>query len=239
MIQTSNKAIVLAALKHLIGQLDSSYIDTYVSDRYIQHSPTVPDGKAGLLQVLHYLKQMPQPAERKSPVVRVIADGDFVMLHMDLVFMGSRRAVIDLYRLEEGRLAEHWDASQEQREQAAGDSTMTNGTVDITDLALTEENKSIVSRFFLEPTAVLLSADYTEHDPFIGWLDTYLAAQVNRTVHRVIGEGNFVLVQSAGEEGPFPFVFYDICRIENKQIAEHWRVMQAIPDVMSHENGML
>jgi predicted SnoaL-like aldol condensation-catalyzing enzyme len=239
MTQSSNKAIVLAALKHLVGQLDTSCIDTYVSDQYVQHSPTVPDGKAGLLQMLEYLKLMPQPAERRSPVVRAIADGDFVMLHMDLVFMGKRMAVVDLYRLTDGRLAEHWDASQHQPEQVSGEHTMTNGAVDITDTENTAENKVVVSRFFQAPTAALLSPDYIEHDPFISRLDNYLSAQVNRRIHRVIGEGNFVLVQSEGEEGSVTFVFYDICRVQNRQIVEHWRVMQAIPDVMSHKNGMI
>ena len=57
------------------------------------------------------------------------------------------------------------------------------------------------------------------------------------TVHKVIGQGNFVLVISEGAFGGEPMAYYDLFRVENGRIAEHWDVMQAIPAEMAHENG--
>lgn len=224
MSSISNKAIVLAAFKHLIGERNTDVIDTYLHDHYKQHSPMVKDGKAGLLEALAYLKQQPLPTERSSPVVRTIADGDFVMLHMNVAFMGKSVAVVDLYRLEEGKLAEHWDGMQEQP------ASMTDGTSGISDPELTASNKLLVEHFFRTPDEAFLAPDYRSHNPGVSGLE-HLPVEI----HRIIGEGNFVMVQST-KAG---CVYYDICRLQEGLLAEHWRVMQAIPATLPHSNGMI
>lgn len=240
MTTTDNKAIVLAAFKHLIGERNPDVIDTYLHDSYIQHSPMVKDGKAGLLEALQHLKKMPPPpVNSQSPVVRTIADGDYVMVHMDVAFMGKKMAIVDLYRLEEGKLAEHWDATQEQPIYAPGDVTMTGGTTTIRDIGKTGENKTLVADFFRHPHAVFLAPDYITHDPLQFRLDKQLAEQGPVMVHRIIGEGDFVLVQWTGKRGEVSAVFYDICRLENNLLTEHWRVTQVIPAVLPHANGMI
>ncbi|HEY9258524.1 nuclear transport factor 2 family protein [Chitinophaga sp.] len=240
MTAVNNKAIVLAAFKHLIGERNPALIDTYLHDAYIQHSPMVKDGKAGLLAALHHLQQMPPaPVDSPSPVIRTIADGDYVMMHMNVAFMGKKMAIVDLYRLEEGKLAEHWDATQEQPVYAPGDMTMTGGTTVISDLEKTEENKMLVANFFRHPIAAFLAPDYLTHDPLQFRLDKQFAEQGPMSIHRIIGEGDFVLVQSSGTWGGISTVFYDICRMKNNLLAEHWRVMQAIPAALPHLNGMI
>jgi predicted SnoaL-like aldol condensation-catalyzing enzyme len=224
MSSISNKAIVLAAFRRLIGERNTSVIDTYLHDSYIQHSPMVKDGKAGLLEALEHLKQQPAPAEAKSPVVRTIEDGDYVMLHMAVAFMGKNVAIVDLYRLEEGKLAEHWDATQEQPENAS----ITEGATEITDLHLTAGNKAIVEQYFRKPDVALLSPDYRSHNVNTPGLAT-------RRVYRIIGEGNFVMVQSSAVD----VVCYDIYRLQEGLLAEHWQVAQAIPERMPHSNGMI
>jgi len=212
MSSLSNKAIVLAALKHLIGERNTHVIDTYLHDNYIQHSATVKDGKAGLLAALEQLKQLPAPAAAKSPVVRAIEDGDYVMLHLDVAFMGKNVAVVDLYRLQDGKLAEHWDATEEN--------AVTEGTTEITDLHLTASNKAAIARYVQE------QPDYLSHS-----VDAGGPVQV----HRIIGEGNFVMVQASTLQA----VYYDIYRLQNGQPVEHWRVTQAIPAHLPHNNGMI
>lgn len=207
MLSISNKAVVLAALKHLIGERNTSVIDTYLPDSYIQHSATVKDGKAGLLEALEQLKQLPAPASDKNPVVRTIEDGDYVMLHLDVAFMGKNVAVVDLYRLENGKLAEHWDATQEN--------ASTEGGSEITDLHLTSSNKTAIARYVQESRASY------EGEPI--------------KVHRIIGEGNFVMVQASTSGA----VHYDIYRLQDGQPAEHWQVTQAIPAHLPHNNGMI
>lgn len=225
----NNRGIVLAAVKALIGERNADAVDIFLPENYIQHSPQVKDGKEGLREAIHQMKQLPPaPAGQVFPIVRTIAEGDYVMLHMDIAFMGRKMAIVDLYRLEAGKLAEHWDATQEQ---PAG-SNVTDGTSVVTGIASTAENKQWAQRFFDQPDAALLAADYVNHDvvPF---------SPQQQTVHRIIGEGNFVMVQSSGMLDDQPAVFYDICRVENCLLAEHWRVAQVVPAVLPHTNGMI
>ncbi|MDN5212044.1 nuclear transport factor 2 family protein [Fulvivirgaceae bacterium BMA12] len=254
MEQKSNKTIVLEFYKHIIGECDISLVDSYVHDQYIQHNPTVKDGKSGLSEMITYLKQIPKPAEQKSPIVRIIEDGDFVAAHLDLVFMGKRMAVMDLFRLEDGKLVEHWDAIQGYPEQVSGEFSMTGGAAAVKGIALTDKNKSLVKRFLQEVIdnqgkevhSDYLNPDYVEHNPEIiktaRRLDNYLADSSNRSrikIHRIIGEGNFVLFQSEGTKNGRQFVFYDMLSIEDNQIVEHWSVEQEIPDSLAHTNGMI
>ena len=254
MKQQSNKTIVLDFYKNVIGQRDTSLIDAYVSDVYIQHSPLVKDGKEGLLEAISYLKQMPETREKGSPVKRVLEDQNYVMVHLDIVFMGKRKAVIDLFRLEQGKLAEHWDAVQDYQGQDSDKASLTGGSATVNGVNLTNKNKSLVKRFFHEVTNnqstdvknSFLSPDYIEHDPEVtkatGRLGLYLShrpGHSRKKAHKIIGEGNFVMVQSEGLKNNHPFVFYDIVRVENNQIIEHWSVAQAIPDAMAHKNGMI
>ena len=114
MEQKSNKEILTDMYRHIIRDLRIDLLDEYVHDDYIQHSPMLPDGKAGLLKALTYLKAMPKPPEAgRSPVVRMIAEGDLVMAHLDVTFMGKRRAVIDIFRFKDGKVTEHWDVQQD------------------------------------------------------------------------------------------------------------------------------
>ena len=99
--------------RYIIRDLRIDLLDEYVHDDYIQHSSMLPDGKAGLLKALTYLKAMPKPVEAgPSPVVRMIAEGDLVMAHLDVTFMGKRRAIIDIFRFKDGKVIEHWDVQQ-------------------------------------------------------------------------------------------------------------------------------
>ena len=70
----------------------------------------------------------------------------------------------------------------------------------------------------------------------------YLSSQNNmfkyNKTHKVLGEGNFVIVQSEGEWNGKPQAFYDLFRVSNGQLVEHWDVIQEIPEKMAHKNGM-
>lgn len=109
----SNKELVLWFYKKVIGQRNSDLIDDYVSDDYVQHSPSMKDGKAGLKDALEMLKQFPKPEEVKSPIVLAIAEGEYVMLLLHLTFMGRHLCVADLFKVAGGMIVEHWDAVQD------------------------------------------------------------------------------------------------------------------------------
>ncbi|MGF7077831.1 nuclear transport factor 2 family protein [Mucilaginibacter sp. UYCu711] len=241
MEQKSNKTTVAEFYKRIVGQRDSSLINQYVHEHYIPHSPMGRDGRESLFEMIEFLKTLPPPAETKSPVKRLIGDGELVIIQLDISFMGKRMVVIDLFRVADGLLAEHWDAVQEI---AAENDLMTDGALIINSYADTDANQLLVSNFYRDvfenhDTRLLnsyLTTDYIEHN-LAERLDDYYHHSIK--VHRIICEGDFVVVQSEYLKDSQSFALYDILRIENEKIAEHWSVQQAIPDVMPHTNGML
>lgn len=244
MEQKLNKTIVADFYKKIVGQRNSALINTYVREDYIQHSAMGKDGRQSLFEMIEFLKTLPLPAETTSPVKRLIGDGDLVVIQLDILFMGKRMVVIDLFRVEDGMLTEHWDAVQEI---AAGDDLMTNGTATINEHADTEANKLLVSNFYGEVfenrnVSLInnyLNVNYLEHN-VAERLNNYLVdPQHYIKVHKIIGEGDFVVVQSRLTKGLKSFALYDILRIVANKIAEHWSVQQEIPDVLPHNNGML
>ncbi|MDB5008052.1 MAG: putative SnoaL-like aldol condensation-catalyzing enzyme [Mucilaginibacter sp.] len=244
MEQKSNKTIVRECYRKIIRDLDLSLVDTYIRKDYIQHSPTVKDGRAGLLEMVDFLKTIPRPKEESpSPVIRVIAEGDLVAVHLDIQFMGKRAAVIDLFRLENGQIAEHWDGSQLIPDDESGPVTMTNGTTVIDETADANESKMLVKDFYHEllENKSSMSADkyfhrdYTEHNPPNGLMDN---ADGMVKVHRIIAEGDFVVSQCEYKVQGSVFARYSIFRVADNKIAEHWSVEQEVPAVMAHPNGM-
>lgn len=242
MEQKFNKTIVLECYSKIIRDLDLTLVDSYVSDDYIQHSPTVKDGKAGLLEMLAFLKTLPKPTEqRPSPIMRVIADGDLVAVHLDVKFMGQRVAVIDIFRLFDGKITEHWDAGQTLTGNDTGLVTMTNGTSVIDETADTNNSKSLINSFYREAfekgnkVDKYLAAGYVEHNTANNLLsnEDHIVK-----VHRVIGEGDFVVAHCECFASGKTFAQMHIFRVETNKIAEHWSVEQEVPDVMAHGNGM-
>jgi len=109
----NNKQIVADFYLDIIRDQKIELLDQYVHDKYIQHSPMLRDGKAALLEALNYLKLMPKPAESvPSPVVMMIGEGDRVIALLDITFMGRRMAVVDIFKLKDGKIVEHWDVQQ-------------------------------------------------------------------------------------------------------------------------------
>ena len=96
----------------------------YAGPQYIQHNPDTPDGAAAFVEsTKKFIAQFPGVSVE---IRRVIAEGDFVVTH-DLVKLspGDRGlAGIDIFRLENGRIVEHWDARQPVPEKSANNNTM-------------------------------------------------------------------------------------------------------------------
>ncbi|TWI96299.1 putative SnoaL-like aldol condensation-catalyzing enzyme [Mucilaginibacter frigoritolerans] len=240
----SNKTIVLECYRKIIRDLDLSLVDEYIREDYIQHSPTVKDGKAGILEMLHFLKSLPQPKEHgPSPIIRTIAEGNMVAVHLDVQFMGKRVAVVDLFRLQEGKIAEHWDASMMQPEKQDGLIIITNGTAEIDQKIDPSVSKKLVNEFYQiafgkgDPILAdrYVAKNYLDHDPdgrLLKGLD-YLVK-----IHRLIAEGDFVVAQCELISATGRYASYDIFRIAGDKIVEHWCVEQEVPQTMAHNNGM-
>jgi len=121
--QEANKKAVVEFYDKAINQKDFEAAAKYIGARYTQHNPSAADGPEGLKAFLQFLKEK-FPASR-SEIKRVFADGDYVILHVHAVREPGTRgsAIVDIFKLENGKVVEHWDVVQPIPEKAAN----TNG----------------------------------------------------------------------------------------------------------------
>jgi predicted SnoaL-like aldol condensation-catalyzing enzyme len=120
----ANKKVVVDFYEKALNQKDYDAAAKYFGPRYIQHNPLVPNGPDGLKALVTLLKDKFPNAH--SEIKRVIAEGDLVVLHVHAVREpGQRgRAIVDIFRVENGKIVEHWDVIQDVPEKAANDNTM-------------------------------------------------------------------------------------------------------------------
>lgn len=104
-----NKVLVLAGIKGVFVDRDPTVLDRLFGDDYRQHNPSIPNGTAAIKAVL---KNLP-PNFSYQPGL-VVADGDYVMVHGRYVGWGPKPMVgVDIFRVANGKIAEHWDVLQE------------------------------------------------------------------------------------------------------------------------------
>jgi predicted SnoaL-like aldol condensation-catalyzing enzyme len=221
--------------------------------KYIQHNLAVGDGIEGFVAVL---KLLPKDSA-KVKTVRVFQDGDIVFAHTEYDFFGPKIG-FDVFRFEDGKIVEHWDNLQETpKAKNPSGRTMTDGPAEVKDLDKTEANMNLV-RAFVDDVLVNGKQDklagyfagdnYLQHNPQIGdglaglgkALEAMAKAGVTMKydkVHKVLGEGNFVLVMSEGKLGGKHVAFYDLFRVEGGKIAEHWDTIEPIPEKKDWKNS--
>ena len=249
---TQNKQKVVELLKS-IENGDPKPVAYINPDKYIQHNLAVADGLAGFGAIL---KQLPK-GSAKVNTVRVLQDGDYVVTHSDYNFFGPKVG-FDIFRFENGLITEHWDNLQDKPVSPnKSGHTMLDGSVKITDSGKTEENKALVRAFVndilingkMAKLAAYFDGDnYIQHNPNIAdglsGLGAALKAMAQQgitmkydKIHKVLGEGNFVLTVSEGKFAGNATSFYDLFRVENGKIAEHWDTMETIPPRKDWKNG--
>ena len=102
----TNKEVVLKFYEEVFNGWDVSNIDQYMLDSYIQHNPSCETGKAGFLKFAEIFLSM----KPHMDIVKIGEDGDMVYVFFKCTMGdGSINKVCDIYRLENGKLAEHWD----------------------------------------------------------------------------------------------------------------------------------
>lgn len=123
--EAKNKEMVVAFYKMIFQDHKvREALELYVGDRYIQHNPMAPNGTEALIKFFEpYFANNPQA---RSEIKRVVADGDLVMLHVHAKANETDRgmAVVDIFRVENGKVVEHWDVVQPIPEKAANENTM-------------------------------------------------------------------------------------------------------------------
>ncbi|WP_368571216.1 nuclear transport factor 2 family protein [Acinetobacter haemolyticus] len=124
-LSEQNKKIVVdfyegVFLKHQV----KAYADHYIGDQYIQHNPNVPDGKMPFVNF--FTQKFSNNPQAKNVIKKVIAEGDLVVLHVHSTENDSDRgrAIIDIFRVENGKIVEHWDVIQNIPEKSKNSNTM-------------------------------------------------------------------------------------------------------------------
>jgi len=123
-MESNNKRVVLEFYEKGLNQKDADAAIAYLGPRYIQHNPNAADGAEGFRKFIGFLKEkFPQS---HSEIKRVFTDGDNVILHVHAVREPGTRgsAIIDIFRLENSKIVEHWDVNQPVPETAANSNTM-------------------------------------------------------------------------------------------------------------------
>ena len=256
MTAPSQKAQVVALLRS-IETGDAEAVASIDANHYRQHNLAAADGLAGFGALLAAL---PPGSARVRPV-RVFQDGPFVVTHTEYNFFGPKIG-FDIFRFAEGKIVEHWDNLQETPAKAnPSGHSMIDGPTEPTDLERTEANKSLVNSFVNQilvegkldklPTFIgAENSEYVQHNPAIGdglsGLGAALREMASRgitmkytKIHRVLGEGNFVLTVSEGTFANQPTAFYDLFRVAGGKIVEHWDTIETIPprSAWKNENG--
>jgi predicted SnoaL-like aldol condensation-catalyzing enzyme len=119
MLEEANRRLVTTMYEQVLKPLDSSRVDEFFAPDYIQHSPLASTGAQGLKDFLDWARAKSPAAEHR--VKRVFVDGDYVIAHVHVIINVGEpgNAVVDIFRVANGRIAEHWDVAQEVPAQSA------------------------------------------------------------------------------------------------------------------------
>jgi predicted SnoaL-like aldol condensation-catalyzing enzyme len=247
----NNKQQAVDLLKS-IETRDSNAFAVVNPNKYIQHNLAVADGPAGVAALLALLPK----GTTKVNTVRVFQDGDLVFMHTDYDFFGPKVG-FDIFRFENGKIVEHWDNLQEKAAKPSPSGhTMLDGPTAASDLDKTEANKALMRRYMDDLLAGRRETfpsyfdgnNYIQHSPLVADDITGLLAGLQALakqglavkydrVHAILGEGNFVLVVAEGKFGDHLSAYYDLYRIQNGKIAEHWDTIEPIPPRAEWKNS--
>ena len=109
----ANKKTVLEFYEAGLNKKDFEAASKYFGPKYIQHNPGAPDGVEGFKTFVNFLRE--KFPNSHSEIKRSFADGDYVILHVHAVREPGThgRAIVDIFRLENGKIVEHWDVAQD------------------------------------------------------------------------------------------------------------------------------
>lgn len=252
-MELSNKDKVVALLNSFNtgDQTPISYINP---EKYVQHNLDVADGLAGFGAVMQHAP----PQGFKANVIRAFEDGDYVFTHTEYDFFGPK-AGFDVFKFENGLIVEHWDNLTEVTPPNPSGRTQFDGATELADTDQTNANKKVVEGFINDIllngqqnfTDYINPTKYLQHNSAVAdgldglgaalqfFAENGMVMEYDK-LHKILGAGNFVLSMSEGKFGKGDHVaYYDLFRLEDGKIVEHWDVIQNIPErsAWKNENG--
>ena len=256
-VESTTRTEKALALIRTFATGDTETAARLLDENYIQHNLAYGTGEAAFLGSVEYLASAPVKTTVNN--IRAFEDGDYVFLQTVYNFAGAGEQVaFDIFRFDEdGEIAEHWDNLAPLAEQPnPSGRTQIDGAMELADLDKTEENRQLVKNFLYDvmqghspdKTAGYFDGDtYLQHNTAIAdgvsGLNAALSALAQQGIqmiydetHMVLAQGNYVLAVSEGTYGGAPTSYYDLWRVENGKIAEHWDVMETIADQSTWQN---
>lgn len=244
------------ALINTFATGDTEMAASLLAEGYIQHNLAYGTGRDAFVGSVAYLASAPVKTTVEN--VRAYEDGDKVFLQTVYNFAGmGEQVAFDIFRFDEnGLIAEHWDNLAAKASPNPSGRTQIDNLAPVKDLDKTEDNRETVKNFLHdvmmgkapEKTPSYFNGDsYIQHNTGIAdglsGLGAALAAlaeagiqMIYDTVHMVLAQGDMVLAVSEGTFGGAPTSYYDLWRVEDGKIAEHWDVMETIADKSTWQN---
>jgi predicted SnoaL-like aldol condensation-catalyzing enzyme len=236
------------AMIDIFRKKDPTVVDRYFAESFIQHDPNLADGLAGMKS---FAAEVASSPAADITIYRTLVDGAFVLLHSRYEGVGRYAGpaiAFDLFRFNDGKIVEHWGGQDSEAPPNLSGRTQVDGPTEVLDREKTEANRTLV-RTYRETVMVSLRFDrieefiegthYAQHASQIGdgiaRLRDRIASVAKEggklylTPRRFVAEGNFVLVLSEGDLPSGPTALYDLFRVENGKIVEHWDVLTPIP----------
>ena len=222
---------------------DPASVAVVNESKYIQHNPQTHEGSEGLAALFARLSK----TNPRVNIVRAFADGDFVFAHTEYDF-STRRIGFEVFRFEADQAVEHWDNIQARRGPNQSGRSMVDGPTDPTDLDRTDENRRLV-RSLVEDVLIgrrldllprYVDAEHlAQHNPNLtdGVAALRVALEAARDgapvihyqhVHRILAEGSFVLTVCEGALAGVHSAFYDLFRLADAKVVEHWDTIEAV-----------
>jgi predicted SnoaL-like aldol condensation-catalyzing enzyme len=245
------------AMLHIFRDRDTTAVDRFFAEPFIQHDPTIGDGLPGLRI---FAAEVAGSPVSDITIYRTLVDGDLVLLHSK--YRGRKNfngplIAFDLFRFKGDKIVEHWGGQYPEAPPNPSGHTQVDGPTIVVDRDQTEANRALVQTYrevvmtqmHFDRISDFLDDNFVQHAHLIGdgierlklrFAGATKGGTASTLVpRRYVAEGNFVLSLVEARTDPQPEAHYDLLRLANGKIAEHWEVLSAIPprDQWKNANG--
>ncbi len=250
--------LVVTADRELFTEHDVTTLDRNFSPDYVEHSPLVANGLQGLRDLIGGAPDMRHDVERvlvDEAKGLVALHGSYPGLDAEDLYLG-----FDIYRVDDGKIVEHWDGLVAQAPPNESGHTQLDGTTEVDAAADTEASRELAVEVW---NSFLKAQDYramtaftrpdgtfTQHSgdisdgvaPMVEFLEELKqkgAPLTYDTLHRTVAEGDFVLTHSEGSISGERHSFCELWRIEDGHVVELWDAIGPVPtdEELAHRHG--